>query len=73
MSDTYEDSIKNWQLPLNHTITCPSMSSKTRFKADLPDYMELANVFKACRRLGGPFDANYLYQLIGGNVRLYNN
>ena len=60
MFETYEDGIRNWRLPLNHTIGLRSQH-------------ELANVVKACRRMGGPFDANRLSYALGGNVRLYNN
>lgn len=33
--------------------------------------IEFANTYKACRKLGGPFDQTALFQAIGGNVRLY--
>lgn len=63
MLDTYEDGIKNWCLPLNHTIG-------TRHRSN---HEEFANANKACRRLGGPFNAAKLNEVIGGNVRIYSN
>ena len=49
MYDIYEDSIQNWCLPLNHTIDTKHIKT--------PDF---ANVGKACRRLGGPFNQNLI-------------
>ena len=61
MFETYEDGIQNWCLPLNHTIGIRNS----------PD--DIANVVKACRRIGGPFDSIRLSQALGGNIRLYSN
>ena len=69
MHYTFEEGIKNWRLPLNHYILT---NSSHPWAGDHLN-SEVANVFKACRRLGGPFDSSSLYQAIGGNVRLYKN
>ena len=65
MQDTFEQGIQNWCLPLNHFI--PVHSSGAPFWGNI----EFVSVYKACRRLRGPFDSQALFQAIGGNVRLY--
>ena len=65
MQDTFELGIQNWCLPLNHFI--PVHSNGAPFWGNV----EFANVYKGCRRLGGPFDTTALCQAIGGNVRIY--
>ena len=69
MKDTYQDSLMNWQLPLNHRISDGSTTSRYG-KSHWP---KNASTLKACKRMSGPFDPTLLTQAIGGNVRLYNN
>lgn len=52
MQETYEEGIPNWCLPLNHGIS-------SHGKGGL-DFYNVANVARACRRLGGPFDPSTL-------------
>ena len=54
MHDTFEEGIQNWCLPLNHNI--PVQSYGVPFWSNI----EFANVQKACRKLGGPFDPTAL-------------
>ena len=50
MFETFEDGIQNWCLPLNYMIG---------MRHRIND-VEYANTSKACRRMGGPFNAGML-------------